>query len=79
MVVMAQGKGAGLDGKEQGEGAGQKEQGRGSKGTDSEGEGAGRHKLNRARGTGRQGGYSYPLAKPRLMKAHGDGTAPPST
>ena len=73
-VVMAHGKGAGMDGKEQGKGSGRQEQGRGSKGTDSEGEEAGRHKLNMARGTVRQDSYSYPLAEPRLVEAHGDGT-----
>ena len=71
---MAQGEGAGLDGMEQGEGAGRQEQGRGSEGTNSEGEGAGRHELNRARGAGRWDSYSYPLAKPRLVEAHGDST-----
>ena len=50
---MVQGKGAGLDGMEQGEGAGRQEHGRGSEVTDSVGGGAGRHKLNtRARGIG---------------------------
>ena len=55
-----QGEGVGLDdmvqeeGAGQGEGAGRQEQGRGSEGTDS-------------RGKGHQGGYSYPLADPRLV------------
>ena len=62
--------GAGLDGIEQGEGTGQQEQGRGSEGTDSEGEGAGRHELNRARGAGCRGIDSYPLSEPRLVEAH---------
>ena len=61
---------AGLDRIEQGEGTGQQEQGQSSEGTDSEGEGAGRHELNRARGAGRRGGDSYPLAEPRLVEAH---------
>ena len=40
--------------------------------TNSEGVGARRHELNRARGVGRWDGYSYPLAEPRLVEAHGD-------
>ena len=42
-----------------GVGAGWQEQGQGSEGTDSEGEGAGRHELNKARGAGRRGSHSY--------------------
>ena len=47
---MFEGEEAGLDGKEQGKGAGRQEQGQGSKGNDSKGEG--RQELNRARGIG---------------------------
>ena len=61
------------------EGVGPQEQGQGSEGTDSEGEGAGRHELNKARGAGPWGGDSYLLADPRLAEAHNNGTVVPPT
>ena len=61
------------------EGPGRQERGQGSEDTDSEGEGAGRHELNEARGAGRRGGHFYLLANPRLAEAHNDSTVVPLT
>jgi hypothetical protein len=56
-------EGAGLEGVMKGVAEGRQEQGQGSEGTDTEGE-----------GTGRWSGNSYLLADPRLVEAHEDGT-----
>ena len=61
------------------EGPGRQERGQGSEDTDSEGNGAGRRELNKARGAGRQGGHYYLLADPRLAESHDDSTVVPLT
>ena len=72
-------EGWGRDDTKEGVDEGRQEQGQASEGTESEGEGSGRHKVNEAMGAGRRGGHYYLLADPRLAEAHNYSTVVPHT